>query len=62
MASNPSIIKSVRLDLNLYKDLERITEIENRSMSNAIQWLLKNAVNEYKEKNIEDFCNGFKSE
>ena len=60
MASNPSIIKSVRLDLNLYQDLERISEIENRTMSNAIQWLLKSAVNDYREKNIENFCNGLK--
>ena len=51
MANNPSIIKSVRLD-----------EIENRTMSNAIQWLLKSAVNDYREKNIENFCNGFKPE
>ena len=62
MASNPSIIKSVRLDLNLYQDLERISEIENRTMSNTIQWLLKSAVNDYREKNIENFCNGFQPE
>ena len=52
MVSNPSITRSVRLNLNLYQEIELIAEYEGRTISNTIQRLLRNAVNRYEELHI----------
>ena len=51
--SDLKIVKSIRLDLDMYREIEKISKYENRTISNAIQWLLKIALNEYRITQIE---------
>lgn len=46
--SDLKIVKSIRLDLDMYRKIEEIAKYEKRTISNAIQWLLDIALNEYR--------------
>ena len=50
---NQSLVRSIRLSLELDKTLQEIARGEDRTISNIIQRFLKDSVNKYLEKRPE---------